>query len=238
MWERACHALWRRESRSRLSDVVEGKTWLSPAYFDAILPVCSIVVEVGGHVGIDTEQFALLRPEGHVFSFEPSPSLFQIQRRRLNRYKNVVCVPAAVSDRAGVALFNGSSGSTDAAGSLLRPTRHHDLFPDVFFICDNRSIVPTVTLDEYGNLAAWSSIDLLWVDAQGAELHVLRGATRKLASTEWIYLEASHEPLYEGGATLSQIERFLAPFGFKLELNLVPENGAGNALFRNGHMDS
>ena len=58
--------------------------------------------------------------------------------------------------------------------------------------------------------------DYLKLDVQGAELDVLRGATKSLASAVVIELEAEFVPLYENQPLLGDIHTFLASHGFML----------------------
>src|SRR5262249_245694 len=58
------------------------------------------------------------------------------------------------------------------------------------------------------------SCDLLNLDVQGAELSVLRGASRALPGSGALICEVSRGELYEGGASEAQIEDFARQRGF------------------------
>ena len=61
-------------------------------------------------------------------------------------------------------------------------------------------------------------ISILKIDTQGNDLRVLRSAGDYLAKTSEIIIEAptGDIPLYSGGATRVEIEKFLFPQGFRL----------------------
>jgi hypothetical protein len=59
---------------------------------------------------------------------------------------------------------------------------------------------------------------------QGAELLVLRGATKLLASAKAVVVEVSRYPYYEGGALQPEIRDFLRSRGFA-ELRRPPNHG-------------
>ena len=52
-------------------------------------------------------------------------------------------------------------------------------------------------------------------DVQGAELMVLRGAPRAVASCGWLICEVSLRELYSGGASEAEIEGFAASCGLE-----------------------
>jgi FkbM family methyltransferase len=123
------------------------------------------VVDVGANVGYYTLLAARLVGEnGKVFAFEPSPDNFALLKRNVeeNGYKNVVLVPKAVSDKTATArllIDRASSG-----GHSLSAFRDSVDFVEV----------ETVSLDEY--FAGRSErIDVLKIDAEGAEMAILNG---------------------------------------------------------------
>jgi FkbM family methyltransferase len=59
------------------------------------------------------------------------------------------------------------------------------------------------------------TIDLLKIDTQGAELHVLRGAAATLPRVRIIWVEVSFRAMYEGSALFAEIHDFLSASGFR-----------------------
>ena len=224
------HKVWQRKSTKRAQSPQNPTADISKISLLPRLPKNAVIVEVGGHVGNDTEEFALLFPEGTVHSFEPDPQNFLVHWKRTRWCTNVRQICAAVTDHAGVRLFHQSSGTYTASGSLLEPTAHLDLIPEITF--PTEIPVPCLTLDDYCKELNISRIDLLWLDAQGAELLVLRGAKRMLSLTSFIYTEVSHLPLYAGGATYDVLKVELASLGFTVVEEFLPEEWPyGNVLF-------
>jgi len=77
-----------------------------------------------------------------------------------------------------------------------------------------------VNADRLDSLLERSGIDsadfqLLNVDVQGAELHVLRGAERTLASVAAVLVEVHVVELYNGGASEREVDEFLTERGFE-----------------------
>lgn len=77
--------------------------------------------------------------------------------------------------------------------------------------------VPTRTLDTLVPEAGiHGTIDLLKIDTQGAELHVLRGAAAVLPRVRIIWVEVSFKALYQGSALFGDVHAFLSARGFRL----------------------
>jgi hypothetical protein len=97
-------------------------------------------------------------------------------------------------------------------------------------------------LDEYSDQMELSSKTLLKIDVQGYEDRVLRGAEQVLQRVDYVLVEVSVAPLYEGQAQFDPIYSFLLQSGFSyagnLEQMLSPLDGSIlqlDALFaRNG----
>ena len=226
---------WRQESSRRIRTATDSRDAISLPRLVSMLSVPGVIVEVGSHVGSDTEMFALLCPRAHIWAFEPDPQQFAKAWRRLSRYPNVSLMQAAVGSSSGFTSFYRSGGSSDASGSMLRPTRHLELYPSVKFDVTVPIVVPLVSLSSLASLANIASIDLLWMDVQGAEIHVIDGMGGLLSRTQYIYAEASTHALYEGGATSRQLIDKLESAGFRVVETFMPsgEDSVGNILFAN-----
>lgn len=199
----------------------------------SLLPENPVIVEVGAHVGIDTLEFGVMYPVGRIISFEPQKDLFVAAVERTWMAQNISIFPYAISSEYSLQKFYVSSGASTGSSSLLNPTRHLEHHPNVQFDENDSQMVVTVPLDEACKELGIQKIDLLWIDTQGAELLVLKGAAGMLSHTSFIYLECSVDPLYEGGASYDEIKTFLSVHGFQLKKEYMPPDwgGEGNALF-------
>lgn len=130
------------------------------------------VMDIGSHIGYFTLLFSeLVRPAGRVYAFEPHPANYRLLCLNARRAAagSVVPINKAVSDRVGlVNLFEAiDSGQhslyPEAVGSATPQERPSGL------------IVESTTLDAFCASQPEASIDLIKVDAQGAEPAIIRG---------------------------------------------------------------
>ena len=127
------------------------------------------------------------------------------------------------------------SDADGQASSFLAPQRVLTAHPDVSF--PTAVSMTSRTVDSIiGDLAqaqpslAVDRLDLLLLDTQGSELHVLMGATQALHRASAVWTEVSYD-LYAGGATLEALQGLLAAFGYRLNNVSLNRHGWGNALF-------
>lgn len=187
------------------------------------------VVEVGANVGTETVGLSdLVGPSGEVLAFEPVPANLRWLRRavELNQPSNITVIPAAVSDRAGRVRFeapvdDGYSGigylAVDGSAS------------------SSAIEVEAVTLD--GFLAPRGPIRMICVDAEGAEVAIIRGSSETLSKHRPIVIvEASAAHLGRAGHRLAGLKEELESRGYAVhqvgKIGLIPPDlcGAGVAV--------
>lgn len=192
------------------------------------LPSAPTIVEVGAHIGIDTAAMARRWNAGSIHAFEPVPALYRQLVARVQRHQNVATYQLAMAGTSGELTMNVSGGRSDGSSSLLRPLEHLKFHPDVTF--DETVTVPATTLDEWAKEHAIEP-DLLWLDAQGAELQILQAAQSTLMSVRAIYTEVSVVQNYAGGALYPELETWLRGHGFRPVIERIAWADGGNVLF-------
>jgi FkbM family methyltransferase len=123
-----------------------------------------VVVDIGAHYGFYTLNASrLVGSKGMVLSFEPHPDNYRglLMNMRLNDVKNVK-------------TFNTALGDFDGRAKLY--VQSHSGGHSIFFRSGNHISVELAKLDTFMERLALERVDLIKIDAEGAELSILRGA--------------------------------------------------------------
>ena len=191
-----------------------------------------IIFEIGANIGTDTLEFSLMYPNGVIHAFEPLPLHINKLVQNTQDCKNVKIISAALSDTNGLSKFYQSSGYSGGSGSIFKPTLHLVRDTRTLFKAEDECMVPTVTLDRYLQNLDLKEIDFVWIDAQGAELKILKGAIENLQKIRYIYSEVSTVPYYEGACTESELIEFLGNHNFLVKKRFRPvTEECGNILW-------
>lgn len=184
------------------------------------------IVIVGAWRGHEVARLLARYPNCNVVCYEPLAHEFNRLVARYRSEPRVRCVMAAVSDTHG-ATASFHVPEVVGTGSLLPPVEGGRT-PSI-----GTTEVTTVRLDDDPNVADVARVDCLWIDTQGSELHVLRGASELLTRTHAVFAEvAAGDVPYVGGATFLELDQELSGQGFGLvSLGLDPQTGEGNALW-------
>lgn len=179
---------------------------------------------------------ALFNPSLRVFAFEPN---MQLAAKMFGALPNIIVVPMAVSETDGCSEFNITAAPH--SGSLLpldADNARRWIGQDIRVV--SKTLVPTIRLDTFMNLSGIQTVDYMKIDAQGADLAVLKSSGDRIKDFRKIHLEVSvtAHPLYCGSATKEETVEFLEARGFELvavesqsdgqEENLTFENIAAN----------
>lgn len=116
--------------------------------------------------------------------------------------------------------------------SILPLDRHNHCCPIVVYTHSTQVVTSTVDeLIREGEVDV--DLDLLVIDAQGAELMILEGSRQLLVSgaVRHAYIETSVEPLYEGGSSYLEVARLRRDFGLYLRELIFNDNGWTDAIF-------
>jgi FkbM family methyltransferase len=160
-------------------------------------PAGGIVVDVGAQVGFFAAYASRCVGTGRVYSFEPDPTSFARLQTNVeaNQLSNVHLHHVAVGDTCAPVLFECWPLSVDSRVTTKPSARTIE--------------VPCTTLDEFVTTAGLERIDLLKVDTEGFEVHVLRGAAQvALPRTQRIVIEIHSPKLHE------EVDAILRPAGF------------------------
>ncbi len=177
---------------------------------DLVAPAANTFIDVGANVGDWTELF--LRIGGankRGLLIEPSSSAIARLQDRFVGHKGIQIICAAASDSSGELDFYEEPGAGQTS-SLHRSASNPEAHPHN---------VRLTTIDHEAAKAGFGTVDMLKVDAEGHDFHVLRGAERLLheKGIGIIQFEYNRSWMYSG-STLGAAMNFLKSFGYEVYL--------------------
>ncbi len=177
-----------------------------------ILP--KTVLDVGANVGQFAVAAAKMFPHVRIHSFEPVPECVVKLRRNISKLSNIRVYPIALGDSEGETTFHVNSYILSS--SILPLAKgHREAFP-------NAQQVETITVQVSTLDSVFDGVDfqppvLLKLDVQGYEGQTLRGGVDTLKRVDYVVLEASFKPMYEGEILFMDIVRMMEKQGFRFE---------------------
>jgi len=168
-----------------------------------------VMVDVGANVGLYTAIAGLaVGPEGRVLAFEPEPESFTFLQKTVavNELANTCIVRAAASNENGYTqLFTSSSNRGD-----------HRMYNNTQ--ADGCAEVRTVCLDDFLQSEGVRQVDVIKIDVQGFEGHVVEGLeqTIRRSSRLCMLIEFWPEGLRSAGTDPSEFLLRLGNMGLTL----------------------
>lgn len=196
------------------------------------------VFQIGAHSGGEVKEFVAQGIKSGIF-VEPLPDIYMKLEKTVAPYHGYFAVNAICTDTVGetCSFHVSSAGSMGASSSILKPTGVLKVHPEVPF--DSQPItLKSTTVDQIvtdfkakGEANIVEGLDMLYLDTQGSELTVLKGASKFLNQVRYIYTEVSLGGLYENDVTHIELSSYLSSHGFSLAFIYINKQGWGDALY-------
>ncbi|GAA1887099.1 FkbM family methyltransferase [Streptantibioticus ferralitis] len=221
----SCYASGEFEARFIYQEIFKDNNYDQPG-----LPEAPFTIDVGANIGLFSLYMKQKYPAARIIAFEPAPENYQALRQNLELHQvgDVTVYPYAVGSEAREATFtyypampgNSTLHPEEKAlqkrlmGERLGEEAATDLF---------QATTITVKVDRLSRFLAEqhpgvTSIDLLKIDVEGAELEVLRG----IDDADWAKVQNVLLEVNNADGALAQVEALLREKGLTVASEPVP----------------
>lgn len=204
------------------------KNKITKTFIAQFLPDNPVILEAGAHKGRDTIEMAKLWPNGQIHAFEPT-DIYEQLVQNTEGYLNIYTYNKALDALSSQKTMYACTGKYTQLSSLHKPSEYFTKNTKFSF---NEITVNTITLDEWAEQYTIPTIDMIWLDAQGAELTILQGASKSLRNTKLLFLEANIVERYEDAVLYDELKNWLLEHNFiQLAADEEIKNNRFNVLF-------
>lgn len=198
------------------------------------------IFEVGARDCLESLALSKKFPNADVFAFECNPSTLPICRKNieLSNNKKIHLTEKAVCDTYGEISFfqidqnktkTSISDGNPGASSMFEASGSYPIETYV----QNKITVNSTTLFDEITQKNIKNIDILWMDVQGAEILVFKGAKEKIDIIKIIHTEVNFFEIYKGQPMFLDVYNYLSKKNFVLYTFTTFGKYAGDAVFIN-----
>lgn len=182
------------------------------------------IAQVGANTGQEVETF-LKYGIKKISLFEPLPSAFK-ELSVYKKFDNVKMYNLALGNKNEETEIYVADKNSGASSSILKPTLHNELFPEIQFNKKEKIIIKKFSsLNITGH-------NFLVMDTQGYELKVLEGFENKIHEFDFIYSEVSRKSIYEDDVLIKELDNFLKKVNFlRVATKWASNKPQGDALY-------
>ena len=167
------------------------------------------IFDIGSRDGYQSVEFRNWFPNSKIVAFEANPYLIDYCKSVTNGH-DIQIVQNAASDINGKVDFYACTNVVGCS-SLLEVNKMH---PRSSEWNQEKITVDAIRIDDWCKNNNIDSIDLLWIDVQGAEKMVLNGIGDFLSNVKAICTEVEIAHMYNGSILKHELDQFLLDNGF------------------------
>ena len=185
-----------------------------------------IIFDIGSRDCLQSIEFYKLFPNSKIYAFECNPNTLHICKKNIESYTDrITLIEGAVCDYDGTIKFypiNQSKTRTTwadgnpGASSLFKSNGNYTVETYV----QDEITTPCHRLDTVMKNYNIPTVDIIWMDLQGAELLALKGLGTYLDDVKYIHTEVSHKEMYTGQVMYNDLNNFILSNNFVVKNNI------------------
>ena len=205
------------------------------------------ILEIGAHFGEDTQRFLDIfdKKIEKIYCFEPDPRSIEIFKKHVNDDRAIL-YQLALSDKECELPFyqsyNPNETTVPKKYEWIKPEDYVDLklagtgassLKKGYHLASKDPIyVKSVRYDDWAEKNKIDSIDLAWIDVQGAEKDVIEGMGRRINDISFVWIEYG-EMFYEGSMNRGETVKLMSTKNFIEMPGASSKQKQGDILFVN-----
>lgn len=171
------------------------------------------IIDAGANAGQFSRAALEVFPRATLLAFEPQPEVAAQWKQHMNGHDRAELIEAALGATDGTLQLHTNAYSLSTSALPLH-ANHLEAYPNATQA--GTVEVPVHRLDTVLAGRVLSEPVLLKLDLQGYELEALRGAEHTLQRVQYVLLESSFKPLYQGEPLFDEVYAFMRDRGFRL----------------------
>jgi FkbM family methyltransferase len=216
-WHERAYTLWRiRETGVHFRKAL---AYYEQVFFlefrSALIGDNLIVYDIGAASGVFSACLAKLCNVQSVHAFEPIPSAFAELTEHTRQYPQIERHNVAVGAENAESTIWVTVDSRDSSSLLKMLPLHKEEQPYATYE-DQPEKIQIVRLDDFVREKQLPLPDVMKIDVQGYETHVLDGGSTVITHAAFVILEMSFLSLYEGGPLFDDVYCQMRNLGFRL----------------------
>lgn len=204
-----------------------GEEWQSYEHLFALVSNDSYILDIGSNIGFTVLNMAQLSSNGKVIGFEPDKLNYErcLNNINQNSFKNIK-------------LYNIGLGSEELSTPMEVRTEFNRGGNRVA-VNGQGGIIQVKRLDDFFPLLGIPKVDVMKIDVEGYELHVLRGAEQTLRKFKpALFIELNDDNIRDQGGSAKELIEFLIQLGYTKIIQADTENEVALDLdFSDCHYD-
>ena len=198
-----------------------------------------IIFDVGSRDCEQSIEFYKHFPNARIFAFECNPNTLPICKKNIEPYADrITLVEGAVTDYDGdISFFPIDQNKTVTTWKDGNPGASSIFQSNGTYECEKYVQYEIQTnchrLDSIIHKYNLPSVDLIWIDLQGAELLALKGLGFFINKLQFLHIEVSHRPIYNEQVMFNDIHKFMSEYNFSLINRLTMRGWQEDAIYKN-----
>jgi FkbM family methyltransferase len=195
-----------------------------------------VILDIGSRDALEAIALKDHFHEATVYAFECNPPAIERCIENIGACEDIILVTKAVSDENGPVDFHAidpektittwPDGNIGASSLFIA----NPAYPIETYY-QNKITVEAITLSQWAADTGVNTIDIIWMDLQGAELKALRGMGKLIDTVSVIYTEVEYREMYFGQPLFPEIDEYLTSRGFYLRAKFNTSEWFGDVLY-------